>query len=82
VGGDLSDSWRKEATDRLLAVGPGVIGVGTVRNMDVPVVVEIADAEPAHDRKAWNQVNECSVEAVRSDRRGWLHGLFPRCRSD
>ena len=63
MGGDLSDSWRKEATDRLLAVGPGVIGVGTVRNMDVPVVVEIADAEPAHDRKAWNQVNECSVEA-------------------
>ena len=31
--------------------------------MDVPVVVEIADAEPADDMNAWNQVNQCSVEA-------------------
>jgi hypothetical protein len=36
AGGDLSESWTQEAVDRLLATAPGTIGVGTVRNMDVP----------------------------------------------
>jgi hypothetical protein len=30
--------------DRMLAVAPGTIGVGTVRNMTVPVIVEIFEA--------------------------------------
>jgi hypothetical protein len=47
VKGDLSDSWTSEATDRLLAVAPGTIGVGTVRNMTVPVDVELRDEEPS-----------------------------------
>ena len=38
AGGDLSNSWTQEAVDRLLAVAPGTLGVGTVRNMNVPVV--------------------------------------------
>ena|ERR1700675_4995163 len=61
--GDLSDSWTQEAVDRLLAVTPGAIGVGTVRNMNVPVIVEVDNEEPASDDiNAWDQVNECSVE--------------------
>ena len=35
--GDLSEAWTEEATERLLAVAPHVIGVGTVRNTTVPV---------------------------------------------
>lgn len=63
VEGNLGDSWTPEAVDRLLAVALGTVGVGTVRNMKVPVVVEVADNEPADDDvKAWDQVNECSVE--------------------
>jgi hypothetical protein len=61
--GDLSDSWTQEAVDRLLAVASGAIGVGTVRNMSVPVIIEVDDEEPAgDDTNAWDQVNECSVE--------------------
>jgi hypothetical protein len=60
--GDLSNSWTQEAVDRLLAVAPGTIGVGTVRNMNVPVVVEISDIEPNTDLSAWDHVNECTVE--------------------
>ena len=60
--GDLSNSWTQEAVDRLLAVAPGTIGVGTVRNMNVPVVVEISDIEPDTDLSAWDHVNECTVE--------------------
>lgn len=60
--GDLSDSWTQEAVDRLLAIAPGTIGVGTVRNMTVPVAVELSDAEPTEDSANWDHVNECNLE--------------------
>lgn len=60
--GDLSDSWTQEATDRMLAIAPGTIGVGTVRDMRVPVIVEVSDAEPLEDTITWDQVNECTLE--------------------
>ncbi len=63
ASGDLSESWTQEAVDRLLATAPGTIGVGTVRNMDVPVVVEIAEKSPDDDLVAWDHVNECSIDA-------------------
>lgn len=63
VDGDLSDSWTKEAVDNLLALAPGTIGIGTVRNMTVPVTVEILDDPPGKDDfSTWGQVNECSIE--------------------
>lgn len=67
ASGDLSESWTDEAVNRLLAISPGVIGVGTVRNMEVPVAVEIAENEPSEDFTNWDQVNECSLE-VKSGR--------------
>src|SRR5262245_38672877 len=51
VVGDLSQSWGEEATSRLLAIAPGTIGIGTVRNMDVPVVIEIHDQARAKKQK-------------------------------
>jgi len=77
VTGDLSDSWTPEAVDRLLAVAPGVIGIGTVRNTNVPVEVEIFQCAPGENLDAWDRVNECSVNLAsgRGDR--WVHGLFP-----
>ncbi len=47
---------------RLLALAPGIIGVGTVRDMDVPVTVEISDLPPDEDIKIWDQVSECTLE--------------------
>jgi hypothetical protein len=60
--GNLGDSWSPEAVERLLAVAPGTVGVGTVRNTTVPVVLEITDAKPEDDLNDWDQVAECSVE--------------------
>ena len=62
VDGNLSDSWDQDAFDRLLAMAPGIIGVGTVRNTTVPVVVEIHESEPTEDFDEWDHVNECSIE--------------------
>jgi hypothetical protein len=60
--GDLSESWTPEAVDRLLALAPGTIGIGTARNMEVPVVIEIADEPPDNTTNGWDQVNECTLE--------------------
>jgi hypothetical protein len=61
VSGDLSDSWALGATENLLAIAPGTIGVGTVRNMTVPVTVEISSEAPSEAWTTWDQVNECSI---------------------
>jgi hypothetical protein len=61
VTGDLSESWTPEAVDRLLAVARGVIGVGTLRNMNVPVDVEVFQKAPDENFDAWDRVKECSV---------------------
>jgi hypothetical protein len=57
----LEDSWTPEATDRLLAVAPGVIGVGTMRNMTVPVSVEVRDTAPVQSVECDHEV-ECSIK--------------------
>jgi hypothetical protein len=62
AAGDLSDSWTPDAVARLLATAPGTVGVGTVRNVDVPVEIEVSNSEPDTDLSAWDQINECSVE--------------------
>jgi hypothetical protein len=62
--GNLSDAWSDEAVDQLFAVGPGVVGIGTVRNMDVPVTVEILDAEKAVDLAEWDHVIKTASKAT------------------
>ena len=37
AAGDLSDAWTDAAVAQLLAVAPGVVDVGTVRDTTVPV---------------------------------------------
>ena len=59
---NLGDSWTDEAVERLLAVAPGVVGVGTVRNMDVPVYLEVLEEEPAQDFEQWDHVTECTLK--------------------
>ncbi|MDZ4833227.1 MAG: hypothetical protein SGJ27_05435 [Candidatus Melainabacteria bacterium] len=61
ANGDLSNSWTPAAADNLLAIAPGAIGVGTVRNMTVPVTVEIREDRP-EERELWDKVNECSID--------------------
>ena len=61
ANGDLSECWDAEATNRLLAVAPGAVGIGTVRNMNVPVTLEIHTEPPAQDIDIWDHVTECSL---------------------
>ena len=62
VEGDLSDAWTEETVNNLLATAPGTIGVGTVRNMNVQVEVEVLESAPNESFDAWDHVNECDLE--------------------
>ena len=46
---------------RRLKTGPNVVAILTARNMDVPVTVEIVEAEPSLDLAAWDHVAEASL---------------------
>jgi len=67
VDEDFGALWDDEAVERLLAVGRSSIGVGTARNMAVPVAVSLFEEAPELDPDAWDMVNECSL-ALRSGR--------------
>ncbi len=49
ASGDLSDAWSPIAIQRMFAVSMGVVGIGTARNMCVPVTLEFLDSAPSAD---------------------------------
>jgi len=59
--GNLSDAWTDAAVERLLAVAPGTVGIGTVRNVDIPVTISILERQPQFDPEEFDHVVECSV---------------------
>jgi hypothetical protein len=61
VGGSLADAWNEEAFNRMLAIAPGVVAVGTVRNTHVPVSIEILDSAPPLNLDDWDHVVECTI---------------------
>ncbi len=66
-GSSLEDSWTDEAVNRLLATAKCTIGVGTVRNMEVPVKINFYDSEPEVkiiNLEKVNQINECDLEIL------------------
>lgn len=58
---DTGTIWDQHSTDRMLAAGPDLVAVGTARNMDVPVTLEILRAAPPSDVSRWDQVIECPL---------------------
>ncbi len=60
--GNLSDAWTEEAVENLLATVSGAIGVGTVRNVEVPVTIEVCDTEPTLDLAPWDHVVESHID--------------------
>lgn len=57
-----SDFWTQEAYERMLAINPGIIGVGTGSYGNVPVAVEIYANEPPIDTGNWDLAMEASIE--------------------
>lgn len=64
---DFGPLWSDEAVERLLAVASHSVGIGTMRNVSVPVVISVHAQAPAADFDEWDMVNECSI-SIRSGR--------------
>jgi hypothetical protein len=60
---DFSDAWTKETVERQIVATRRAIGVGTSRNMTVPIVIEIAATCPDDDPAA-ELVTEASFEVT------------------
>lgn len=59
----LDPIWTNEAVEVLLITSSGVIGVGTARNMHVPVAVKIFSEEPeVLSDNTIDQINECDLD--------------------
>lgn len=59
---DIPAYWDANSRDALLMVGDRIIGVGTARELDVPVTVSIIAKEPEdEDLSQWDHVTECSL---------------------
>lgn len=63
ASGDLSQAWSPEAVERMLAVANGVVGFGTLRNMQVGVTLEMLEEPPASDTAGFDHVVEGSLDA-------------------
>jgi hypothetical protein len=62
VSPEAPTDWTDIDVNRRLKAAPNVVVVSPVRNMRVPVEVEIHAAEPAYDALGWDHIAECSLE--------------------
>ncbi len=60
--GNLEDAWTDAASHRQLAVAPFVLGVGTARNMEVPVRVFLGASPTNLDLAQYDLVNRAGLE--------------------
>jgi hypothetical protein len=63
MGLQYYDMWTETAYfEERVAVASGMIGISTVRNMNVPVEVEVRESQPIDPFQEWDQVVDCSIE--------------------
>ena len=60
--GDLSEAWSPEAEANLMALGDHVVGIGTVRNLEVPVHIQVSDELPDLGPSDWDRLNRCTIQ--------------------
>jgi hypothetical protein len=58
---DLGEEWTDQAGSDRLAVGPGVVAIRTVVNVNVAVIVELLAEPPADDSVEFDHVAEGSL---------------------
>ena len=62
ISPDAPTEWDDEDIQRRLKVAPHVVVVCPIRNMTVPVEVQVHEAEPAYDASQWHHIAECSLD--------------------
>jgi len=59
---DNADFWTREAFVRMLAVNPGIFGVGTATAGEVPVTLHVDQDAPRADLAGWDHVVEVDLQ--------------------
>lgn len=59
--GDDVVAWTDADVASMLVVTPAIVAIGTARDLDVPLRVELHDARPDVVLDDWDQVAECSI---------------------
>jgi len=54
---DTSDIWTEKALNLKLGILPNTLAIGTFRNVDVPLHLEILDEEPNVNLEEWDHVS-------------------------
>jgi hypothetical protein len=55
-------NWPQEAFERMLALGPHVIGIRTTRSMAVRVTLRVCETRPDVGDAGFERVNECAID--------------------
>lgn len=61
---DTSEIWSKEALENKLGILKNTLAVGTFRNVDVNVEIELCESEPMVNLEEWDQVTIGYFEIV------------------
>ncbi|MEK7723898.1 MAG: hypothetical protein AAB336_06085 [Acidobacteriota bacterium] len=61
---DTGSIWTKETFQQMIAVSEKLVAVGTARNVEVPISIEIHDSEPILEIEKYSRINECSLETT------------------
>lgn len=62
IGSGADSFWTGENIRKLLATGPGLVGIGTATYGDVPVAIHLGIAGPPEDLGGWDHVAETSID--------------------
>src|SRR6266851_298191 len=59
---DPPHDWWEQLSTCMLAVDTGIIWVSTVRNMTIPIRLDLFDTPPLDEFSAWDHVAEASID--------------------
>ena len=69
------EDYSAEDVERRVKVAPHVIVVQPVRNMEVPVELEVHASDPGFDEAQWDHIVECSLDLPSGKLQGNRPGL-------
>jgi hypothetical protein len=60
--GELSIYWDEDSRDAMVLLSDNILGIGTVRHLDVPVTLEVYEKEPeTEDLEEYDHVLQCTL---------------------
>ncbi len=61
---EIPEDWEDELITNMIAVGPGIVGIGTIRNTHVPIYIDVLSLPPQDNFAFWDHITEASLEVI------------------